>query len=454
MKSNVKTKILLACSALFLTAGVLLSAEEARSLSLNESIDLALRQNRLVSIMNYNLEKSQYKLKEVKSEYFPRLKFEGTSAYNSDPANLTIKKGEYSYLVDDLFTLPGNDIAVFEGDNFAIKSNIGLYQPLTQLINLGSAKDIAKIDIAIAETDLFRVKQEITYTVMELYYGILVLEKAKIENDYWLQYEEARYRDALNAFDVGKILKVDVISLEAEILDKKQELLKVSNRIDILVFKLNQLTGLPLQTKLKLNKPPLPDDDTELFKDYFTTAMENNPRTKAAQETVKKTEFAVTAAKKEYIPALSFFTQYYLDKGIPLTDDNYFLAGVKLSWDVFDFGKRKATIKQRIALKSQAEEEFERVKENTRTEIRKGFLDLTYARSLVQTALEVVELRRENLVITIQRNEVGIELGDTVIKARAELTKAKKELLEAELNARLILAKLEKIAGRLISGRK
>jgi outer membrane protein TolC len=85
-------------------------------------------------------------------------------------------------------------------------------------------------------------------------------------------------------------------------------------------------------------------------------AREKNPEIKAAQEAVKKAESGVKAAYIDYIPDISMSGHYGYQNGVPFLTKNIGTFGVKMTWDIFDWGKRQAVVAQRMEQLTQANE--------------------------------------------------------------------------------------------------
>ena len=78
------------------------AAGEKMHIDLEGAINLALSQNRAIEITKMKMAETRYKLAEMQSHYFPRLSAGGTYGYNTNPAEISIKKGEYTHLETSL----------------------------------------------------------------------------------------------------------------------------------------------------------------------------------------------------------------------------------------------------------------------------------------------------------------------------------------------------------------
>src|SRR5262249_54021196 len=149
---------------------------------------------------------------------------------------------------------------------------------------------------------------------------------------------------------------------------------------------LNDLLGLPLDTQLDLD-PAVPSTfELRPREEYLQTAWSENPEVLAAEETVRKAKAGVSAAKSAYIPDITAFARQSYQDGVPFLVRNFGTFGVNLTYDVFDFGKRRAAVREREAQLAQAEENLLRLKDKVGVSIERDYNKLERTKSLVEVA--------------------------------------------------------------------
>ncbi|MFH1295876.1 MAG: TolC family protein [Bacteroidota bacterium] len=447
--------ILLHC----LILGGSLSAQDTLYMELDQAIDSARNNNRLFKIFQYKIENARGKLSEMKSHYYPRLIFDGSFAYNSDP-DIRLKKGGLNPVIEELihikwiddvitdyFPVPPKDIVLLYGNNFFIKSNLSIYQPISQLTTVNTGRKAAETDLRISEIEKEDIESQIRVGITGLFYGILIESKNEAYARFELEYEEAEYRDALNACDAGEILPIDILALEAEIHEMEGELLQILNKKEQYLLTFAQMVGLPdifiPVPKLDSISDPVPAP----LPDYLLGASERNYSLGLANLTMQKAGFGVIAAKKEYLPELTAFAQYNYNYGIPLFPVSYFLAGLNLTWTLVAMGERKGVVNQRKALQMEASEDLHFKMRQIRNEVRTNYLNLVYARKLIITAEKALAARQEEYRLAQNAVEEGEALPTIFLKARADLAKAEADLLGAQLNYQLLIAKMKRLTG-------
>ena len=94
----------------------------------------------------------------------------------------------------------------------------------------------------------------------------------------------------------------------------------------------------------------------------------------------------MTAAKSAYLPDITAYARQSYQDGVPFLVRNFGTFGVNLDWDVFDFGKRRAAVRERGAQLAEAEENLSRLKEDVAVRIERSYNKLERTKHLVQVA--------------------------------------------------------------------
>jgi len=120
---------------------------------------------------------------------------------------------------------------------------------------------------------------------------------------------------------------------------------------------------LPIDGELDL-QPISPEPDLTMLSlgEYAAIGARENPEIQAAIEAVERARQGIRIASAAYIPDVSALAQYTFQNGVPFLVHNNATAGFRMTWDVFDWGKRSAVIGERKAELVQAEETVRKVK--------------------------------------------------------------------------------------------
>jgi outer membrane protein TolC len=424
------------------------SAEPVKhSLTLPEAVELALQQNSAVKIGRERVSETEGKIVSARSQYFPQLSNSTRYLAFSEKQQITVPAGTLGNVSGSPF--PDQDVKLEQGDSTILYIETTLAQPTTQLLKIREANRMARADRGIAAAELKSSENETALSVHHLYYALLVAGKEKEAAEASLAAAQESLREAEEGVRAGNLLQVAVTGAKADLLQRRQALLVAEKRISDLTADLTDLLGLPGDDVLEVTEAGLPERTEPARDQAYDQARARNGEFLAASETLEKSRHAVRAAKYEYIPDVTLFARHGYQDGAPFLEDHVGIVGAELTWNIFDWGKRKGEIRQRVAQQSQAQENLARTDRRLGIEIDKAFRNLERSQQMVDVAREALSLSRENARLS----ENGFNAGTVTAAKHAEtvaaLKKAEMEELQASLQYRLALAELDRISGVL-----
>jgi outer membrane protein TolC len=420
-------------------------AADVRRLTLDEAVRLAISQNRELKIARLKVIASEQKKAGEHSGYFPRLTNQSNALHITALQIVDIPPGAFGTVGGTL--VPAQGITLGQGALTLFSSGTQLSQPLTELIRTYDANRIAAADVAISRDDLKKAENQVALEVHTLYFGILIARLRKQAAEEQSSYAAENLRESENDVRNGSALNIAAIQGRATLLQSRQAVLTAELQLADLTTELDSVLGLSLDTQLELAPAAPANVDQRPRDQYVSVAWAENPEILAADRAVRKAQAAVAAAKTAYIPDITAYARHSYQDGVPFLVRNFGTFGVTLSWDVFDFGKRRAAVREREAELAQAEENLKRLKEEVAVKIERSYNKLERTRSLVQVASQVVKLRQEGE--RLAQNELA--QGVVVVSARKEATaasyQARADFLEASLGYDLAWAELEQAVG-------
>lgn len=424
------------------------ASAETLKLTLSDALGLALQQNSRLKISREKVTESQQKVISTRADYFPHLS--NTTKYSalSEPGLITIPAGGLG-TIPGAGPLPSQTTTFDQGSATLLISDTTLSQPLTQLFKIRAADKIAQSEQTIAEAEVKKVEDEVVYAVHQLYYGLLVAQQQKDAAQTALRAAQESLRESEEGVQSGNLLMVAVTGSRVNLLQNKQALLASEIQNSDLTTEMNDLLGLPLETQLSLSKVALPESPAQTRDQYLQKARLNNPELHAAKESIVKARYAVSAARDEYIPDLTLFARHTYQDGAPFLTHNIGTFGLHLTWNVFDWGKRKGVVGQHLAQSAQAEENHRRIERRIIVEINKAYRKLERLAIMMSVASEALALRRENLRISENQLLAGTTTEAKHAEVSAAVKKAEVDELQARLNYQLGRAEIHRIAGTI-----
>jgi outer membrane protein TolC len=175
--------------------------------------------------------------------------------------------------------------------------------------------------------------------------------------------------------------------------------------------------------------------------------MLQNPQVKAAEEAIAKAEAAVASAKTAYIPDVTAYVRQSYQDGLPFLARNFGTFGVNMTWDLFDFGKRRAAVRERQDELEEARENLRRAQDQVAVSIARSYNKVERTKNLIDVAQEVVKLRQESERLARNQNAQGVVMVSDYRQATAATYRAQADLLQANLGYLLARAELQASAG-------
>jgi len=433
-------------AGLVMLSAAIQNAAEPRRLTLTEAVRLAISQNRALKIARLKVIENQQRKAGERSAYFPEITNQSNALHITDLQFVDIPAAIFGLAAGTL--IPPRAIILPQGNLTFESSGTMMSQPLTQLIRIHAANQMAAAEVAVSRDDLKKAENQVALQTHALYFGILIARLQKQAAEQQRTYAREHLRESEQDVRNGNALKVAAIEGNAGLLESEQSVLTAELQLSDLTTELNDLLGLPLDTHLELDPAVPANVDLPAREEYIRAAWSENPEILAAAKGVEKARAAVTAAKSAYLPDITAYARHSYQNGVPFLVRNFGTFGFNLNWEVFDFGKRRAAVREREAQLAQAEENLHRLKEEVAVGIERSCNKLERTRNMVQVADQVVKLRQEGERLAQNQFTEGVVLTSGREQSTAASYKAQADLLQARLGYFLAWAELEQAVGR------
>jgi outer membrane protein TolC len=403
------------------------AAAQERTLTLQDAINIAMRANHSLKAASYQVAAEEQKRRIAKSGYFPSITNESNALHITDVQRVEVPAGAFGSAI------PATNVFLTQGTETFETSGTTLEQPITQLIKIHANNKIAASDLKASQASFQKATNDVVFRVHELYYRILTSQLQKEAAELQITSDSQNLKENNEQVKNGSLLEVARVESRATLLEAKQTLLSTDMQIADLTIQLNDVLGLPLNTKLALDPNVDVALDVPPREESVRTALTDNPEVREAAQTLAKARAAHTAAKAEYIPDVTAFARHSYQNGVAFIDRNFGTFGIHLSYDVFDAGKRKALVRERRDEIAEAEENLQRVKDEVEARVQMIYNRLDVARSMVEVRKEYLAARQESTRLSEDQFKQGITLASQRDASRAQAVKARAGLLDASL---------------------
>ncbi|MDR3793006.1 MAG: efflux RND transporter permease subunit [Terracidiphilus sp.] len=431
---------------------------QKRTITLEEAVRLAGEQNSLVKMAREKAQEAKGRTTQARANYFPVVTNQNLATHLNKTEVLQIPAGVLGNF-SATGPVPASNINIELGKQNAFLTTTTAGQPLTQLLKIHAGYRAARAEAASADSDAIRARNEVALNVKMLYYHLLSAERKKHEVELRIEAGEEKLEEARRGVASGVILEDKVMDGEAQLATAKHGLGQIEDALSDMEIQMNDLLGLPLETELQLVDPE-PDKEQEkdaaqaagpeavTVEELRAEALAHNPALASAQQTREKARAGVLAARAEFIPEITAFGQYIHQDGAPLLPKDTELAGFKSEWTISEFGKRIGLVKERSALRSQAEENVRHTENQVRIDIEKGLRKLRRTEDELDAARRTVKARTEALRIVGEQVHTNTVTHAALCEAQAQLAEAEAQLFDAEMDRAIARAELDRTLGR------
>ena len=411
-------------------------AAERMPINLEDSVQMALANNRTIKQSVADRDSARWSLSEARRQTGPKLSWEGT-AYRIGGSNYDTQR-EYYY--------NGFSNAAYRN---AFGNTVSLSYPLYTGGRLENAIESAEYGLNSADLTLEDTLQTVRERSTEYYYQILQFRNAIEVRQESVKTLQEHLENVRAQYRVGIVAKSDVLRSEVELANAQQALVTAENNYNLAIATLNNYIGLPTDTVLE-PQDQLAYTKYDLSLEGCTAyALDNRPDGAAADYAVKRAEIAKESAKSGYRPTLSAVAAKTISGETEFRKDHGdgWQAGLSANWNIFDNGVTNAQVHAAEAALYKAQETAASIKEGIQLEVRSAYLNLLAAEKNIQTTKIAVTRAEEDYKIASVRYSAGVDTNLAVMDAEESLTTARMNYYQALYEYNVSKATLDKAMG-------
>ena len=383
-------------------------AQEKKSLTLDEAINLAWTKSNEVSLANTKVATKKYELQSIKGNQYPDLKVSGQyQRLAKASVNLKINKSsdsEPTPVVDQLMLgQVSATVPVFAG--FKIQNSIKIYD------NLYLA------EIATASQTKEEIAMKVINNYANLYKAQKTIELLK-ENQ---KRAEQRVKDFSELEKNGVIPRNDLLKSQLQVSKIQLSIDEAATNLNIVNFYLVTLLKLPVETKLEVRESDFANFQMNNIPTNEEPALQNRKDLEAIRFQEKASLANIKMAKSAYYPAISLIGGYIaLDLKNVITVQNAMNFGVGLSYDLSSVLKNGTMVKLAESKSLEVQNSEAILTDYIKVQVQKAIED--YNLALKQNAVysQAVEQSTENYRIIKDKYDNGLSDTNDLLEADVE----------------------------------
>lgn len=407
-------------------------------LNLPKTVQMALDYNRDIKMSQYALKKAEYAINQAQAGKKPTVDYN----FGAQRSRAT-DAATYSRAA----SLMGGANSISNAFSNGISVNIPLY---TGGLVEGQI-DVAKLGKTNAQEEILRVEQATKYSAIQGYYGLLAYQELQGVYHEAVDNLQGHLDNVQAQYNVGTKAKVDVLSSDVSLANAKTTAITADNNVAIAESNLNNILGLPLETKLNLADHQLPFDTYNISLQEATDyAMKYRPEVLQAAIAVQEAERNIDIANAGNRPTVAITGgNDWADNTFPGIDANKrsWKVAAGVTYSLYDGGATKAKVDQAKQDLLVARETEQKTREAVQLEVKQAYLNIRSAAQKVEETQTVVDQARENYRIQNIRYQAGVGINLDVLDAQLSLNEAQVNHIQALYDYNVGIAKLEQVMG-------
>lgn len=407
-------------------------------LNLPKTVQMALDYNRDIKNSQYALKKAEYAINQAQAGKKPTVDYN----FGAQRSRAT-DAATYSRAA----SLMGGANSVSNAFSNGISVNIPLY---TGGLVEGQI-DVAKLGKTNAQEEILRVEQATKYSAIQGYYGLLAYQELQGVYHEAVDNLQGHLDNVQAQYNVGTKAKVDVLSSDVSLANAKTTAITADNNVAVAESNLNNILGLPLETKLNLADHQLPFDTYNISLQEATDyAMKYRPEVLQAAIAVQEAERNIDIADAGNKPTVAITGgNDWADNTFPGIDANKrsWKVAAGVTYNFYDGGATKAKVNQAKQDLLVARETEQKTREAVQLEVKQAYLNIRSAAQKVEETQTVVDQARENYRIQNIRYQAGVGINLDVLDAQLSLNEAQVNHIQALYDYNVGIAKLEQVMG-------
>ena len=421
-------------------------AHAQKVISLQESVQLGLQNNKQLKVALAKVELAENKEKEIINLMLPRVNFQAEYRRLSNVDEFSVQ----------FVPPPAPATVLYPNLTNTSFFRIGFTEPLFTGLRGFTALRSNQLLVEASQLDVDKDKTEVFMNVVNTYYNMYKIELSSSVLDESLKMVESRLKDVNSLKNNGMATQNDILKVELQKSNIELNKLELETNRAIANYNFNILLGIPDTTFLII-------DTTQLFGEkesgnlaYFISESYANRSDLQAQEIrAQVAENSVKIQKGAYYP------QFYMSGNYLVANPNQrnfppeakFTStwdfGIGLTWDITGLYTNKNNVNTAKINASLAEIGAEGIEDMIKMDVNQAYLQFNQSKERIALAQKAVVQATENQRMMTSKFKNQLATISDVLDADLLVIQAEMGLASAKTDSELAYYRLLKATGKL-----
>jgi len=419
---------------------------ESAVLTLEQAVNIAQANNRSVKNAQLFASIDDDQIAEARTYRLPSISLYALGSQLLTPVNFTFQRGAFGTF-PGIGPVPATNTQIHTPLRPAFYALTQFSQPLSQQYKIGLNIKQAKLAKLVDEQKLRAQKQSVTSQVKQTYYAILRTQSSLAASEENLKFDRELDRTTEQYLAEKTALKSDSMDVKARIAQEEYNNLTLRNSLASQKEQLNDLLGRDIRTDFSVAEVPEATTIEASLDAAQAQALSARPELAEARLAVQQAELNRRITKTQYIPDVSLAVNNLSLTNINLLPSYVATAGVLVSWDPIDWGRRKHELAAASKTIEQSKNSANETEAQILVEVAAKFRKLGETRALLHATTLQRDAEREKLRVVMNQFEQKTALLKDVLQQKMSLETVTNQYNQALLSFWTAKADFEKSLG-------
>lgn len=416
-------------------------SQEEMTLTLEDSIHLALSQNPYHLAAGERVKAAKSKIREAAAGFLPSLNAQGLTTLDEKLFELEFP----SFIPGE----PPQKVSVDFTRDYQFSMSFSL--PLFTSGRLVSGYKQARYNLQSTEEALRQSKHVTVFNTKRAFYGYLLAEEFVKVAEEAVEVTEKHFKNVKSLYKVGIASKFDLLRSEVQVANLKPQLIRARNNLKIAELSLKTLLGLDLSKFVKIKGDLAYEAFEPDLEACLTRALLNRPEISQLRYQKQMAGEALKLARAVNLPTLALAGTYnfWADKLNFRKDiwQSYYAVNLVLTVPLFNGFTTSARVAQSKAMIKEIGLNQKGLRDMVKFEVRQAILRIKEAKESLLSQEKNVEQAQESLRIAELNFSEGLATTLDVSSVQAALSQAKTNYSQALYDYVISLAELDRAMG-------
>ncbi|MFH1074368.1 MAG: TolC family protein [Candidatus Firestonebacteria bacterium] len=431
----------------------------AAELTLEESINYAGTHNQKIISAKEKVKAAIGNLTAASGLLYPQLSATGVYTKNSALSNYVYST--YQLPVLNAAGIPTGDYIPLSlpsvsadrlGDMYTAK--LSLAWPVFTWGKIQGAVEIAEANKSIAEKELIKTLQDVTYEVKSGFYSLLMSEQMVKMLDETRKSLQAHVEVVQKRYEAGLASKFELLRAKVQLANVEPQLNRAKNGYELALMGFNNTLSAETNDKYTAKGEFKYEKEVFDLDACLKSALENRVELKQMKERIKMSQAALNIAVGGFRPSITLTANYNANMGaqLPPNDTVWYYgwdAGGVISIPLFDGFATSGKYEEAEGNLKQAQIGETQLLDGINIEVKGAFLTLEATEKTIIAQAENISMAKESLNMVKERYAQGLSTNLDVLDTEVSYLQTEISYYQSLYDHILAKEKLIKAIGRI-----